>query len=95
MKVNKKHVVKSLLDGMYLMKRVNHAKVQGYKLYSGKMVPELFIPEKAINEELKYNIFKTDAKQKMTLNLTIIRGLHGNHWIKKLYKQHRKSKAVG
>ena len=92
MKVSKKHIIKSLLNGMYLMKRENHAKVSGYKLYSGKMVPEMFIPEKILNNELKYNLFKTDARQKMTLNLSNIRRLHGNHWIKKMYIQHRTKK---
>ncbi|MEO5997722.1 MAG: hypothetical protein ABIN89_13365 [Chitinophagaceae bacterium] len=92
MKISKKHIIKSMLNGMYLMKRENHAKVSGYKLYSGKMVPEIFFSEKLINNELKYDLFKTDARQKITLNLSSIRKMHGNHWIKKMYTQHRAKK---
>ena len=95
MRVSKKHIIKSLLNGLYLMKRVNHKNVAGFKMYSGNMVPELFIPEKALKEELKYDLFKTDAKQKITLNLSSIRRLHGNHWIKKLYKEQKAKKVTG
>lgn len=75
---------------MYLIKRKNHDDKPGYKMYSGNMVPEIFIPEKIIDSldrSSEFPLFKRDRKQIITLNLTSIRRLHGNHWIRKLYKK--------
>lgn len=95
MRTDKKSIIKKLLNGMYLLKRNNHKDVPGYKLYSGNMVPELFVTERLIRTLEKtspYSLFKKDSKERLTLNLSSIRRLHGNHWIKKAYKKHLSTK---
>lgn len=90
MKTDKKSIIKKLLNGMYLLKRKNHKDVPGYKLYSGNMIPELFISEKnlrSLEASSTYSLFKKDSKERLTLNLSNVRRLHGNHWIKKAYKK--------
>ena len=96
MKLDKKSIVKNLLNGMYLLKRKNHNDVPGYKIYSGNMVPESFITERQVRSLEKtspYSLFKKDAKERLTLNLSNIRRLHGNHWIKKVYRKHLLTKS--
>ena len=96
MRTDKKAIIKKLLNGMYLLKRNNHKDVPGYKLYSGNMVPELFVSEKfirSLEQTSPYQLFKKDPKERLTLNLSSIRRLHGNHWIKKAYKKHMEEKV--
>lgn len=93
MRTDKTSIVKKLLNGMYLLKRKNHKGVPGYKLYSGNMIPELFFSDRtmrSLEAASPYALFKKDSKERLTLNLSNVRRLHGNHWIKKAYRAVKK-----
>lgn len=94
MRTDKKHVINCLLSGMYLMRTINHSNTSGYKMYRDNMVPEFFITErsfKSLESNLYISLFKMDSKKRITLNLSGVRQLHGNHWIKKAYQKRRKN----
>lgn len=68
----------------FLLRVRNNAGTECYKLYTGNMIPMRFVASKTFDPPCKF--FKRDKKKRYTLNLSTIRTLHGNHWIKKLYK---------
>jgi hypothetical protein len=82
-------ITESLLRGCFLRKKINHANRHGYTLYTKDCSPIKFFKEKTLDsfvKNLPSKIFKTDRHRKMTFNLTVVRQLHGNSFIKKQYK---------
>ena len=58
------------------------------------MLPELFVSANVI-DGLDQSIFRKDKKNRLILSVQDVRRLHGNHWIKKVYKQElRKQKSA-
>lgn len=95
-----KSLIIKLLTGHYLVKGGNRGKRDGYYLYDAKgnvltsvrarTVDKL---DRFIDPEIK--IWKTDKHKRITLNLSMIRRLHGKTSLKKLYKIREELKDPG
>ena len=81
-------IYKVLLVGNYIAKR--HGNKHSYAVYKSPGNPICHVSESVSNNIGHF--MKVDKKGRMTLNLSTIRQLHGNHDLKKLYKIHRQKK---
>jgi hypothetical protein len=82
-------IFKSLLAGNCIMKR--HGNKHPYCVYDAKMNPLYHISRKMYKR--LYSLIKTDKKGRITLNLSKVRQLHGNDYLKleyKLFNQNKK-----
>jgi hypothetical protein len=80
-----KHLIQALLGGAYIMQRQNRRKGFSYALYKGGSVLEAV-------SDIQFATFKKVTKVnkgKFTLNLNLVRQLHGKSLPKILYKQSR------
>ena len=88
-------IYKKLLAGdCFIMKR--HGNKYSYCIYDVKMNPLMHVSD-TVHKHLN-PLFKTDKKQRITLNLSSVRQLHGNDLLKQLYKKHlslKKAKKHG
>lgn len=84
------HLQKTLLlllltnDDHYLMKSSDFKRRDIYKLYKGNQ--ELVRVYKAADYKKLHDVTKKDRKGRLTLNINLIRQLHGKNHIKKTYK---------
>ncbi len=83
---NAKCLVEDLLSGHYLVSTINHSHKRIFKLYYGNMVPVRYISTKIVKSLNQRDLLKTSSKGYITLNLSKVRQLHGNSWIKQTYK---------
>ena len=74
-----------LQNNHYLLRSINSRGKEVYKIMKGKQEPVQYFS--AATYRSFHNILKTDAKKRMTINLSAVRQLNGNSYIKKLYKQ--------
>lgn len=82
-------LAKKLLKGFFL-RRYTGRKKKGYTLFDAKVNPLEFISEKVKNglgRFIRKDIWKRSKNGGLTLNLNVIRQLHGNCTLKKLYKK--------
>lgn len=84
---SQKILITKLLTGHFLVRSRDR-----YTLYDEKVNPIIRIREKtfrAIDQFIdpKIKIWKTDKRDRITLNLSMVRRLHGKSTLKKLYKQ--------
>lgn len=90
-------IINDLLDkkDFYILPVTNGHGRAMFKMYSGNMNPEYYIRSKTYKKIR--DLVKKDKRGRITLNLSLVRKLHGNNWIKKAYKNHaarRKLSAV-
>ncbi len=75
-----------LLKGdRYLLPKPNFKGQHGFMLYVGNANPEKWFPYKAFKGVKE--LLKKDKKGKLTLNLNLVRQIHGNTLINKQYKK--------
>lgn len=91
---NRKQIVEVLLSGWYLVKWKNHRGTSCYRLYDQHGNPRTNLREKTIDNLDRRmavpkgkKIWKRDKAGRITLNLSVVRQLHGKGWINKMYKQ--------
>jgi len=80
-----------IIGGYYLIDRVNIKRKEGYMLYHGIQEPVKWYPESRIEYFMKY--LKMDKRERYTLNLNLVRRMHGKCTLKKLYKNRKHLKA--
>lgn len=68
----------------YMLQTINSAGRRVYKVFSGKQEPVQYFSIQVYNKFS--SLFKTDNKNKITLNLSEVRKLHGKSNLKKLYR---------
>lgn len=85
--------IKKLLDGCYLVQVRGHAKKQRYKLYSGNMCPEFYVPGPVFRRLANDGVLKK-KKDRYTVSRRAVQKLHGKNMVKVYYKQIQKSKAI-
>jgi len=86
MTTEQKAVIKDLVNGIYLMKRTNFYGNEMYMLYDGKMKPQRYVLKRTIDKGIISALLKKDAACRITLDLRVVRKLHGNSFIKEQYK---------
>ena len=79
-----------LQDNHYLVKSTNVNGKQVYKILREKQVPIRYFTESTVRKFSQ--VLKTGTKKRMTVNLSLVRQLNGNSYIKKLYKTTTKHK---
>lgn len=90
---SEKELAKLLLqNNHYLLKAINARGKEVYKIMKGRQVPVQYFTEATYRCFL--NILKTDSKKRMTINLSAVRQLNGNSYIKKLYKSTAELKKI-
>lgn len=86
-----KNLVTDLLDGMYLLPTINRRGTHVYKLYRGNMNPVRYVKQKTVDNPPIWSVLKRDKKtDRITLNKSKVRQLHGKSFIKKEYKKFKK-----
>lgn len=86
-----KELVTALFKGRFLLPATNIVGAAGYKLYSGNMNPERFFHAATVNKSI-YHVLKKDKHTgRLTLNLTKVRSLRKNSWIKQQYLKRAKA----
>jgi hypothetical protein len=87
-------IVNDLLDakGFYILPATNAHGRASYKMYSDNMNPQYYIKPRTFGTIR--NLMKRDSRGRLTLNLSLVRQLHGNSWIKKAYKNHAKNQKL-
>lgn len=88
-----KKLVRLLLAGHYMVRATRHSGTPGWRVYDAQKVatPLLSIGDRTARL-YRISLYKADKNLRYTLNLTAVRGLRGNHFIKAEYKklhQHR------
>ena len=73
-----------LNNNHYLLKSINANGKVVFKIMMGKQVPVQYFSEASFR--YLNPILKTDSKKRMTINLSAVRQLNGNSYLKKLYK---------
>ena len=76
-----------LQEDHYMVKTINAKGKEVYKVLQGRQVPVQYFSE--LNVKKIKDILKTDARKRMTLNLSAVRQLHGKNYIKMLYTKNR------
>lgn len=71
----------------YMMITTNVRGKMIFKVYHGNKSPVQYFSEAQVRRYK--SLFKVDHKNKMTLNLSKVRQLRGNNYLKKLYKKTR------
>lgn len=92
MTATRKDIIEKLLAGYYLVSWLNHNRTPCYRLYDPKGNPVKNVEAKTIDTidrliDPKIKIWRIVKPNKITLNLTMVRRLHGKSFIKKAYKQ--------
>jgi RNA:NAD 2'-phosphotransferase (TPT1/KptA family) len=82
-----------LQEDHYMVKTINAKGREMYKVLEGRQKPVRHFSTVTVNG-LK-DLFKTDDKKRFTLNLNLVRQLHGKSYIKILYTKTRKAKQDG
>ena len=77
-----------LQEDHYLVKTINARGKEVYKIMQGRQIPVQYFTEATVNKISDF--LKSDGKKRMTLNLSIIRQLHGKNYIKMLYTKKRR-----
>jgi hypothetical protein len=90
MTLNRKILIGKLLKGYYLIAWKNGYRTGCYRLYNHKGIIDCNIGARTVKGLDKYidpkiKIWKRDKAGRMTLNLSMVRRLHGRNMIKKLY----------
>lgn len=88
----RKDIVDKLLAGYYLVSWLNHYRTACYRLYDPKGNPVKNVEAKTIDTldrfiDPKIKIWRIVKPNKITLNLAMVRRLHGKNYLKKAYKQ--------
>ena len=85
MTYEQKELVFALLRGdCYLRPKKSPNGKYSFMIYSGNQKPVKYVTDNAYKAVKEY--VKKDKSGKITLNLTVVRQLHGNNHIKKQYK---------
>lgn len=71
----------------YLVQRMRRSGAMGYVLYQGNQTPVKQYSAATVNKFR--SVLKTDSKNKLTINLNLVRQLHGKSHIKSTYKKLR------
>jgi hypothetical protein len=77
---NQKDLVKKLLAGAYIVPVAGR-----YKLYKGNQVPLMWLRRDVMNHPL--DLVCVVRNDRIVISRQAIRQLHGNHWIKKYYRE--------
>jgi hypothetical protein len=88
----RKYIIEKLLDGYYLRSWKSVGGVPCYRLYDPDGNPELSVMQSTIDKldrhiDPKIKIWRVVKPGKITLNLAMVRRLHGSSYIKRAYKQ--------
>jgi len=84
-----KTVIDYMLNvGYYMRRSMNFSGRFGFMIYTGNQNPVMF----CTNSDAKFikNLLKEDSHQRLTLNLSAVRQLHGSSLVKKAYKNHKR-----
>lgn len=71
----------------YMIKTINANGKEVYKILEGRQIPVQYFTEITVRNIKNY--LKIDGQKRMTLNLNEVRKLHGNNYIKIIYKKAR------
>jgi hypothetical protein len=71
----------------YIIKTINANGKEVYKILEGRQIPVQYFTEITVRNIKNY--LKIDGQKRMTLNLNEVRKLHGNNYIKIIYKKAR------
>lgn len=71
----------------YLARKKNFKGRPGYMIYLPKQRPQRWFQANAVNRFIKQGILKADGIDFYKADRRRIRSLHGNSWIKRMYKQ--------
>lgn len=82
-----KVIFSHLLEGRYMARRQGNR--HPYAIYEGKAKPIYNVSKS--NWKVLSPLVKKDKQGRITLNLSTVRSLHGNEWLKQEYKKHKKS----
>ena len=87
---NEKDLIALLLqEDHYMAKAINSKGKEVYKVFKGRQIPVQYFSIITVNKVKDF--LKIDHKKRMTLNLNIVRQLHGKNYIKMLYNKKHKS----
>jgi hypothetical protein len=86
-------IVKRLLAGQYLAPAKRPTGRSCYKVYSGKMIPEIFCTETIVMRLKRDNVLKK-KNGLLYISLKDVRKLRRNNIIKSIYKQHLNGKKA-
>ena len=78
-----------LQENHYMIKAINARGKEVYKVLKDRQIPVRYFSE--INVKKIKDFLKSDSKKRMTLNLSVIRQLHGKNYLKILYKKSRQA----
>lgn len=92
MTATRKDIIEKLLQGYYLRSWLNRNRISCYRLYDPKGNPIKNVDAKTIDTldrfiDPKIKIWRIIKPGKITLNLAMVRRLHGKSFLKKAYKQ--------
>ena len=73
-----------LQNNHYMLKSINANGKEVYKIMKGRQVPVQYFSKTTVRK-FDY-LLKTDAKKRITINLSEVRQFNGNSYIKKLYR---------
>lgn len=71
----------------YMVKTINANGKEVYKILQGRQIPVQYFTEITVRKIKDY--LKIDSHNRMTLNLNEVRKLHGNDYMKIIYKKAR------
>ena len=71
----------------YMVRAINANGKEVYKVLEGRQTPVQYFTEITVKKIKDY--LKIDDQKRMTLNLNEVRKLHGNNYIKIIYKKNR------
>lgn len=93
----RKHIIDTILAGGYVMAWKSTRGTKCYRLYDATANPLVNVRQATVKKldrfiDPKIKIWRKDKLGRMTLNLSMIRKLHGRSYIKKAYKQSKIAK---